>query len=45
MVKKGPDYCSMVDSHYFERPTGTERKKAKEHYKFITEAVSICACG
>lgn len=44
MAKKEPNYCSMVESHYFGRPAGTERKQAKEHYKFITETNCFHLC-
>lgn len=44
MAKRGPDYCSMVESHDFERPAGTERKQAKEQYRFITETNCFHLC-
>lgn len=44
MAKRRPDYWSMVDSHCFERPAGTERKQAKEHCKFITETNCFHLC-
>lgn len=37
VAKKEPKYWPLVDAHEFERPTGTERKQMKEHYKFITD--------